>query len=139
MKHINQHRAILLSGKPITHNGKVYFAENGKVYSKTVEDYLEGRDTAVFEARIAADGTIRRSGTNKFKALREAACVSVSEVARKTGIQKDTLQNFDQGHRSLAVARVDIVYRIAMYFGISIEDLISEDWKKHEAELQKKP
>lgn len=138
MKHINQHRAVILAGKPITHNGKVYFAKDGKIWSKSVEDYLENRDTAVMEGRIAADGTIRRSG-NKFKSLREAACVSVNDIAKATGIPKNTLQNFDQGQRSLALARVDIAYRIAMYFGISIEDLISEDWQKYEAEQRKKP
>ena len=126
MRYLNTHREIMLSGRKLSHGGFVYWIEDGKVYRRSVKDELEKRETAELVGRIGADGIIRRSG-NKFKATREAAGLSVSDVAAGTGISKNTLINYDLGQRHISLASAEAVYKIAGFFGISMEELIEED------------
>ena len=131
MKYLNAHREIMFSGRKISHGGFVYWAENGKVYRRSVEDELEKRDTASLVGRIAADGMIRRVG-NKFKSLREAGGYTVADVSKGTGISKNTLLNYDQGQRHISLASAEIVYKISRFFGVSMEEIIEEDLRIRE-------
>ena len=131
MRYLNAHREILASGRKLSHGGWVYWIENGKCYKKTAEDYLENRGEAVLVGRVSVDGTIRREG-NKVKSLREAAGKTVREVAEGTGISFNTLQNFDQNQRHISLATAEIVYKIARYFGVSMEEVIEEDLRLRE-------
>lgn len=131
MRYVNAHRDVLASGRKLSHGGYVYWAEDGKVYRRTVEDELEKRESAELVGRIGADGAIRRIG-NKFKALREAGGFSVADVARSTGISVNTLQNYDQGQRHISLATAENVYKISRFFGISMEELIEEDLRLRE-------
>ena len=131
MRYLNAHRAIMESGRKLSHGGFVYWIENGKCYKRSVEDELEKRETATLVGRVSADGTIRRTG-NKFKSLRESGGYTVADVARGTGISINTLQNFDQDQRHISLALAENVYKIARFFGISMEELIEEDLRIRE-------
>lgn len=131
MRYLNAHKDVLLAGRKLSHGGFAYWIDGGKVYRRSVEDELEKRETSELIGRIAADGIIRRNG-NKFKALREAAGLSVSEVAAGTGISVNTLQNYDQGQRHISLATAENVYKISRFFGISMEELIEEDLRLRE-------
>ena len=131
MRYLNTHREILLSGRKLSHGGSVYWIEDGKVFMRSVEDELSKKDTAMLVGRIGADGIIRRIG-NKFKSVREAAGFSVAAVAKGTGISINTLLNYDQGQRHISLASAEIVYKIARFFGISMEELFEEDLRIRE-------
>lgn len=130
MNYVKAHKDILLSGRKLSHAGKIYWKEDNKVFRHTVEDELSGADTKELVAMIAFDGSLKPVG-NRVKALRQEAGLTVAELARITGIPKNTLLNFDQGQRSLAKATAETVYRLAKCFGVPmeylIEDLVNKD------------
>lgn len=128
MKFVNNHRDVLLNGRTLSHDGFIYKADltQRKVYRESVSDYLSKAETWTQIGLIAPDGSMRRIG-NKFKSLREYAGVAVADVAKGTGIPLNTLLNYDQGQRHIALATAQTVFHIARYFGVTMEELISED------------
>ena len=62
----------------------------------------------------------------KLKELRESKNMSQSEVARLSGINYRSYQDYEQGHKDLAKAKGEVLYRLSLTLGCSIEELISD-------------
>ena len=61
---------------------------------------------------------------NKLKRIREAAGMSQSQLAEKTGVKLQAIQHYEQGYRDLSGAKAITVYRIAEALNCTIKDLI---------------
>ena len=59
-----------------------------------------------------------------FKRLRKYAGLSQKELADKTGIPVRTIQQYEQGQKMLAHARVDVVIRLSKALYCTIEDIV---------------
>lgn len=51
------------------------------------------------------------------------------ELARKSGVNYRSLQDYEQGHKKLASANGDILIRLSTVLGCSIEDLLIDNLK----------
>lgn len=62
----------------------------------------------------------------KLKELRELKKMSQSEVARLSGINYRSYQDYEQGHKDLSKAKGEMLYRLSLTLGCSMEELISD-------------
>ena len=62
----------------------------------------------------------------KLKELRELKNMSQREVAGLSGINYRSYQDYEQGHKDLAKAKGDMLYRLSLTLGCSIEELLSD-------------
>ena len=62
----------------------------------------------------------------KLQELRLKNNMSQSELARASGVNYRTLQDFDQGRKSLANAKGEMLYRLTIALGCSIDELMSD-------------
>lgn len=62
----------------------------------------------------------------KLKELRESKKMSQSEVATLSGINYRTYQDYEQGHKDLAKAKGEVLYRLSLTLGCSMEELLSD-------------
>lgn len=62
----------------------------------------------------------------KLKELRELRNMSQREVAELSGINYRSYQDYEQGHKDLAKAKGDMLYRLSLTLDCSIEDLLSD-------------
>jgi transcriptional regulator with XRE-family HTH domain len=64
---------------------------------------------------------------NKLKRIREQAGLSQSQLAEKADIKLRTLQEYEQGRKSLEKAAVVAVLKITRVLNCKIEDLIDSE------------
>ena len=61
---------------------------------------------------------------SKLKTKRQATGLSQSQLAKRVGMSVRVLQSYEQGLRDINKAAADMVYRLAVALGCTIEDLI---------------
>lgn len=61
---------------------------------------------------------------NKLSTIREAAGLSQSELALKSGVSLRTIQAYEQGTRSILLANYLTLYKLALACGCSVSDII---------------
>lgn len=61
-----------------------------------------------------------------LKEMRENAGLKQSELAAISGVNLRSLQDYEQGHKSLASAKGETLLRLSQVLGYSIEDLLHE-------------
>ena len=64
--------------------------------------------------------------TNFLKKKREQIGLSQSQLAKKSGINLRTLQDYEQGRKPLASVKGEVLYRISTVLNVDMEDLILE-------------
>jgi len=62
----------------------------------------------------------------KLQQLRISNHMSQSELSKLSGVNYRTLQDFDQGRKSLANAKGEMLYRLSYALNCSIDDLLSD-------------
>ena len=62
--------------------------------------------------------------TKKLKELRQAAGLSQSQLAEKTGINVRTLQHYEQGSKVFDHARIDTILKVCLALSCRLEDII---------------
>lgn len=62
--------------------------------------------------------------TKKLKELRQAAGLSQSQLAEKTGINVRTLQHYEQGSKVFDHARIDTILKVCLALNCKLEDVI---------------
>lgn len=62
----------------------------------------------------------------KMKELRERKHLSRKELAGLTGISYCSIQDYEQGHKELASAKGDTLYRLSVALGCDMEELLEE-------------
>lgn len=63
----------------------------------------------------------------KLKAVRIAAGLSQSELAKKADLNLRTLQAYEQGYKTFDNARIDTILKVALYCGCKLEDIIEDE------------
>lgn len=61
--------------------------------------------------------------------IRTSKNLTQRELARKSGVNYRSLQDYEQGHKKLTSANGDILLRLSTALGCSIEDLLIDDLK----------
>ena len=61
---------------------------------------------------------------SKLKRLRVDAGISQSQLSELSGVNLRTLQDYEQGQKSINGARAETVYRIAQALNCKVEDLL---------------
>ena len=62
--------------------------------------------------------------TKKLKEKRQAARLSQSQLAEKTGINVRTIQHYEQGSKNFDHARIDTIMKICIALHCKLEDVI---------------
>lgn len=62
--------------------------------------------------------------TKKLKEMRQAAGLSQSQLAEKTGLNVRTLQHYEQGSKCFDHARLDTILKVCLALGCQLEDVI---------------
>lgn len=62
--------------------------------------------------------------TKKLKEMRQAAGLSQSQLAEKTGINVRTLQHYEQGSKVFDHARIDTILKVCLVLNCKLEDII---------------
>ena len=65
---------------------------------------------------------------NNLKLLRIKSGKSQSKLADETGLSIRTLQMYEQGHREIANARIDVLLKICIALNCGLEELISSKY-----------
>lgn len=60
----------------------------------------------------------------KLKEKRQAAGLSQSQLAEKTGINVRTIQHYEQGSKIFDHARIDTILKVCLVLNCSLEDVI---------------
>ena len=64
--------------------------------------------------------------TKKLKEMRQAAGLSQSQLAEKTGINVRTLQHYEQGSKLFDHARIDTILKICLALNCKLDDIIED-------------
>lgn len=64
---------------------------------------------------------------NKLKELRAKSGLKQTEVSEQSGINLSTLQKLELDVNDVRIARVDTVYKLAKFYGVTMEEIIGED------------
>ena len=59
-----------------------------------------------------------------LKKYRERAGITQAELAKRTGVNLRTLQDYEQGRKPINQAAAITVYRIATALGVVVEDIL---------------
>ena len=62
--------------------------------------------------------------TKKLKEMRQAAGLSQSQLAEKTGINVRTIQHYEQGSKNFDHARIDTIMKVCVALHCKLEDVI---------------
>lgn len=62
----------------------------------------------------------------KLKLMRENAGLSQSELAKISGVNLRSLQDYEQGHKSLLSAKGETLLRLSKALGYSVEDILRD-------------
>ena len=60
-----------------------------------------------------------------LKKLREAAGLTRREVSEQSGINLRSLQDYEQGHKSIARANGELLFKLSLVLGCTLEDLLT--------------
>ena len=60
----------------------------------------------------------------KLKEMRQAAGLSQSQLAEKTGINVRTLQHYEQGSKNFDHARIDTILKVCLALNCKLENLV---------------
>ena len=60
----------------------------------------------------------------KLKEKRQAAGLSQSQLAEKTGINVRTIQHYEQGSKNFDHARIDTILKVCITLNCKLEDVI---------------
>lgn len=66
-----------------------------------------------------------------LKSIRESRGLSRKEVSERSGINFRSLQDYEQGHKNIASAKGETLYRLSLTLGCSMEELMSENSIEH--------
>lgn len=98
-----------------------------KHYGKDLEDRLEAERKADPDV-IEIDGVrYNKKYMNPLRRYRAEAGLSQSELSKKCGVNRRTLQDYEQGQKSINGARAITVYNIAQALECTVEDLIKKE------------
>lgn len=61
-----------------------------------------------------------------LRELRELRGLTRREVSELTGINLRSLQDYEQGHKDITRAKGELLYRLSLALGCSIEDILSD-------------
>lgn len=64
---------------------------------------------------------------SNLKLIRESKGFSQSELSKKSGVNRRTLQDYEQGQKDINGARAITVYNIAQALDCTVEDLIKKE------------
>lgn len=79
-----------------------------------------------------------------LKEMRMKVGYSQAELAKLSGINLRSLQDYEQGHKSIASAKGETLYRISLALGYSIEELLADScydiniWGNEEARMSER-
>lgn len=62
--------------------------------------------------------------TKKLKEMRQAAGLSQSQLAEKTGINVRTLQHYEQGSKNFDHARIDTILKVCLALDCKLENIV---------------
>lgn len=62
--------------------------------------------------------------TKKLKEMRQAAGLSQSQLAEKTGINVRTLQHYEQGSKIFDHARIDTILKVCLALNCKLTDIV---------------
>lgn len=62
--------------------------------------------------------------TKKLKEMRQAAGLSQSQLAEKTGINVRTLQHYEQGSKVFDHARIDTILKVCLALNCKLKDIV---------------
>lgn len=68
----------------------------------------------------------------ELKELREKAGLKQSELAAISGVNLRSLQDYEQGHKSLLSAKGETLLRLGMSLGCTVEDILGGTWVEFE-------
>lgn len=60
----------------------------------------------------------------KLKEKRQAAGLSQSQLAEKTGLNVRTIQHYEQGSKDFDHARIDTILKVCLVLNCTLEDVI---------------
>lgn len=63
----------------------------------------------------------------KLKEKRQAAGLSQSRLAEKTGINVRTIQHYEQGSKDFDHARIDTILKVCIALNCKLEDILDND------------
>lgn len=66
------------------------------------------------------------TGKTALQKIRETRGFSRREVATQSGVNLRTLQDYEQGHKSISSAKSETLYRLSVTLGCSMEQLLLE-------------
>lgn len=72
-------------------------------------------------------GTPRNAGSTKLKDIRVKRGLTQSEVAKKANVSYRTYQFYEQGHRLIENAGLDVILPVCNVLRCNIEDIIDSD------------
>lgn len=62
-----------------------------------------------------------------MKEIREEKGLSRKEVAKASGVNLRSLQDYEQGHKEILSAKAETVYRLSLALGCTMEELMGVD------------
>lgn len=68
-----------------------------------------------------------------LKHMRESKGLSRKEVSERSGINFRSLQDYEQGHKNIASAKGDTLYRLSLVLGCTMEELIIGEVRNNES------
>jgi len=75
---------------------------------------------------------------NNLKLLRIKSGKSQSKLADETGLSIRTLQMYEQGHRQIAHARIDVLLKFCVALNCKLDELICPEFENLYASYDKK-
>lgn len=72
-----------------------------------------------------------------MKEIREERGMSRKEVAEASGVNLRSLQDYEQGHKEIASAKAETVYRLSLALGCTMEELMGVDLLSAEIERER--
>lgn len=73
----------------------------------------------------------------KLKHLREERGLTRRELAEQSGVNYRSLQDYEQGHKNIFHAKGEVLYRLSMVLGCSVEDLLYDSLAEVKQKEQK--
>lgn len=77
---------------------------------------------------------MKENNKSMIKQLREYRGLSRKEVAEQSGINLRSLQDYEQGHKEIASAKADTLYRLSLVLDCSMETLLQQEQPEHMGE-----
>ena len=79
------------------------------------------------------------NNTSAVKRIRKARGLTRKEVAERSGINFRSLQDYEQGHKDIASAKSDTLFRLSLTLGCYMEELLQSKTEEKEEEVILQP